>query len=207
MSTLSYCSLLPIPILYTQCWTQCPYYIYNTDHTNQASHFRNPALETDQLPSLINNVYQITVRPPPPALLTNRNHLRPFLGRIPTASPDLFTPNPSLLHHLPQNGSSSHGLVAQTQSHTQASGSAGSTGRAGYQGGSAGSGGYSVSLFGFSSANNRAMPEHSHHSNIPRTHPLVFEMTTRNGNQRGGNQYRFDHLIIELLPSSKNLYP
>jgi len=76
----------------------------------------------------------------------SRNHLRPFLGRIPQASPDLFTPNPSLLHHLPQQGGSSHGLVAQVQSSTQSTGGSGSAGRAGYQGGSAGSGGgYTVS--------------------------------------------------------------
>jgi hypothetical protein len=141
--------------------------------------------------------------------LTSRNHLRPFLGRIPTASPDLFTPNPSLLHHLPQNGSSSHGLVAQTQSHTQASGSAGSTGRAGYQGGSAGSGGYSVRtrlrLAERERADDRATQEHSHHSNIPLTHQPVFEMTTRR-EKEGGNRCRFDHPTIALLPSSKNQY-
>jgi len=80
-----------------------------------------------------------------------RTHLRPFLGRIPSASPDLFTPNPSLLHHLPQNGSSSHGLVSQAQSQAQAAGGSGHAGRAGYQGGSAGSGGgYTVRLLSLS---------------------------------------------------------
>ena len=54
--------------------------------------------------------------------------------------PDLFTPNPSLLHHLPQQNGASHGLVNTTQSSASTSGG-GSAGRAGYQGGSAGSGG------------------------------------------------------------------
>jgi len=74
-------------------------------------------------------------------VLTTRNHLRPFLGRVQAqGGPDLFTPNPSLLHHLPQQNGASHGLVNTTQSSASTSGG-GSAGRAGYQGGSAGSGG------------------------------------------------------------------
>jgi hypothetical protein len=75
------------------------------------------------------------------ARLTYRNHLRPFLGRVQAqGGPDLFTPNPSLLHHLPQQNGASHGLVNTSQSSASTSGG-GSAGRAGYQGGSAGSGG------------------------------------------------------------------
>jgi hypothetical protein len=74
-------------------------------------------------------------------VLTTRNHLRPFLGRVQAqGGPDLFTPNPSLLHHLPQQNGASHGLVNTSQSSASTSGG-GSAGRAGYQGGSAGSGG------------------------------------------------------------------
>ena len=85
------------------------------------------------------------------ARLTNRNHLRPFLGRVQAqGGPDLFTPNPSLLHHLPQQNGASHGLVNSSQSSASTSGG-GSAGRAGYQGGSAGSGGgYTVRSVVFS---------------------------------------------------------
>ncbi|WWD16869.1 hypothetical protein CI109_101301 [Kwoniella shandongensis] len=65
-------------------------------------------------------------------------HFRPFI-RIPASQPDHFTANPSLLHHLPHNGSS-NALVSQAQNSTQTAGSSGSTGRAGY-GGNAGAGG------------------------------------------------------------------
>ncbi|OCF34698.1 hypothetical protein I317_03773 [Kwoniella heveanensis CBS 569] len=67
-------------------------------------------------------------------------HFRPFI-RLPSssgASPDHFTANPSLLHHLPHNGSG-NSLVAQTQSSTQTAGGSG-PGRHGY-GGNAGAGG------------------------------------------------------------------
>ncbi|KAK8861230.1 hypothetical protein IAR55_002049 [Kwoniella newhampshirensis] len=65
-------------------------------------------------------------------------HFRPFI-RIPASQPDHFTANPSLLHHLPHNGSG-NALVSQSQNSTQTAGSSGSTGRAGY-GGNAGAGG------------------------------------------------------------------
>ncbi|WVF66922.1 hypothetical protein IAT40_001665 [Kwoniella sp. CBS 6097] len=67
-------------------------------------------------------------------------HFRPFI-RLPSssgASPDHFTANPSLLHHLPHNGAG-NSLVAQTQSSTQTAGGSG-PGRHGY-GGNAGAGG------------------------------------------------------------------
>ena len=91
------------------------------------------------------------------ARLTLRNHLRPFLGRVQAqGGPDLFTPNPSLLHHLPQQNGASHGLVNTTQSSASTSGG-GSAGRAGYQGGSAGSGGgYTVRLLDISISRKRA---------------------------------------------------
>ncbi|WWC87636.1 uncharacterized protein L201_002526 [Kwoniella dendrophila CBS 6074] len=68
-------------------------------------------------------------------------HFRPFI-RLPSssgASPDHFTANPSLLHHLPHNGAG-NSLVAQGANPTQTAGSSGSTGRHGY-GGNAGAGG------------------------------------------------------------------
>ncbi|WVQ94692.1 hypothetical protein IAU59_001772 [Kwoniella sp. CBS 9459] len=67
-------------------------------------------------------------------------HFRPFI-RLPSssgASPDHFTANPSLLHHLPHNGAG-NSLVAQTQSSTQTAGGSG-PGRHGY-GGNTGAGG------------------------------------------------------------------
>ncbi|WVO14756.1 hypothetical protein L204_102394 [Cryptococcus depauperatus] len=71
-------------------------------------------------------------------------HLRPFI-RLPTshstASPDHFTANPSLLHHLPQHGAG-NAIVAQGQHSAQAGNSAGHAGRAGYGGGAGAGGGY-----------------------------------------------------------------
>jgi hypothetical protein len=139
------------------------------------------------------------------ARLTLRNHLRPFLGRVQAqGGPDLFTPNPSLLHHLPQQNGASHGLVNTSQSSASTSGG-GSAGRAGYQGGSAGSGGgYTVcpllSLYNGRELMCRATQELSHHYHIlPPTHLLVFEMMTRE-EQRGGVQYHSNHLHTDLSP-------
>ncbi|KAK4688166.1 hypothetical protein P7C73_g1943, partial [Tremellales sp. Uapishka_1] len=73
-------------------------------------------------------------------MLTKATHtLRPFL-RVPSSSgSDHFTSNPSLLHHLPQNGAG-HSLVSQAQSSASTSGSNGTaSGRAGH---GPGSGGY-----------------------------------------------------------------
>ncbi|ORY26070.1 hypothetical protein BCR39DRAFT_542448 [Naematelia encephala] len=75
-------------------------------------------------------------------------HLRPLL-RLPshthTASgPEHFSANPSIVHHLPQNGSA-NGLVTSAQgSASTAGGSSGNAGRAGWTGSGpgAGSGGY-----------------------------------------------------------------
>ncbi|CAD6589212.1 MAG: hypothetical protein TREMPRED_005298, partial [Tremellales sp. Tagirdzhanova-0007] len=70
------------------------------------------------------------------------SHIRPLLRlpAHPSPSPELFTPNPSLLHHLPQNGIG-NSLVSQAQSSAQAAGNASSgAGRAGNGGGSAGAG-------------------------------------------------------------------
>ncbi|WRT65337.1 uncharacterized protein IL334_002280 [Kwoniella shivajii] len=67
-------------------------------------------------------------------------HIRPFI-RLPSssgASPDHFTANPSLLHHLPHNGAG-NSLVASGPNPTQTAGSSGSAGRHGY-GGNAGAG-------------------------------------------------------------------
>ncbi|ODO04899.1 hypothetical protein I350_05509 [Cryptococcus amylolentus CBS 6273] len=71
-------------------------------------------------------------------------HLRPFI-RLPSshspASPDHFTSNPSLLHHLPQHGSS-NALVIHGQHSAQTGGASGHAGRAGYGGGANAGGGY-----------------------------------------------------------------
>ncbi|ODN87116.1 hypothetical protein L198_07118 [Cryptococcus wingfieldii CBS 7118] len=71
-------------------------------------------------------------------------HLRPFI-RLPSshspASPDHFTSNPSLLHHLPQHGSS-NALAIHGQHSAQTGSASGHAGRAGYGGGANAGGGY-----------------------------------------------------------------
>ncbi|EAL17851.1 hypothetical protein CNBL1130 [Cryptococcus deneoformans B-3501A] len=72
------------------------------------------------------------------------SHLRPFI-RLPSshspASPDHFTANPSLLHHLPQHGTS-NSVIVQGQHSAQAGGASGHAGRTGYGGGAGAGGGY-----------------------------------------------------------------
>lgn len=122
--------------------------------SSQLYHPLHSVVDLSSPPTLLSLSLQFTipslslvVLPLAIARLTTRNHLRPFLGRVQAqGGPDLFTPNPSLLHHLPQQNGASHGLVNTTQSSASTSGG-GSAGRAGYQGGSAGSGGgYTVRL-------------------------------------------------------------
>lgn len=69
-------------------------------------------------------------------MLTSSTHIRPLL-RVPAHQPDLFTSNPSLLHHFQQQG-----IVAQgaAQAASGSGGAAGGAGRAGYS--SASGGGY-----------------------------------------------------------------
>ncbi|KAL7419939.1 hypothetical protein Q5752_005858 [Cryptotrichosporon argae] len=64
------------------------------------------------------------------------------LFRAHAAAPDLFTSNPSLLHHLPANGVG-NSLVSTAQSSASAGGGPGSAGAGRAGGYSAGSGGYS----------------------------------------------------------------
>ncbi|OWZ53890.1 pentatricopeptide repeat protein [Cryptococcus neoformans 125.91] len=72
------------------------------------------------------------------------SHLRPFI-RLPSshspASPDHFTANPSLLHHLPQHGAS-NSVIVQGQHSAQAGSTSGHAGRTGYGGGAGAGGGY-----------------------------------------------------------------
>lgn len=80
-------------------------------------------------------------------LISLSSHLRPFI-RLPSshspASPDHFTANPSLLHHLPQHGAS-NSVIVQGQHSAQAGSTSGHAGRTGYGGGAGAGGGYTVS--------------------------------------------------------------